>query len=197
MKLKDHKIVEIITNGGTIKRGTQETEEDVETGTTAENESDKDLAFVYKAVCKHLENVCNCYLCTNQGRSKYNEKEVTEMCVSNHTFEIQAYRMFEKIKACSIYSPVGLIYMGNETVDLTVEAPETIKLIDKIVLRGRDGTLYEVEPSENGLKFAQGELTYEEYVEEKKTTNRKVITYLSLITSAFFATGWAFIELFV
>ncbi|GGF36139.1 hypothetical protein GCM10010954_38900 [Halobacillus andaensis] len=119
------------------------------------------------------------------------------MCVSNHTFEMQAYRMFEKINSYSIYLPVKLIYMGNETVDLIAEEPDSFKLIDKIVLKDSDGRLYEVEPSENGLKFAQGQLTYQEYIEFQKTAKKKVMIYLSLFISVFLGTGWAFIELFI
>ncbi|MFC7319272.1 hypothetical protein [Halobacillus campisalis] len=119
------------------------------------------------------------------------------MCVSDHTFEMQAYHMFEKISSYSIYLPVKLICMGNEIVDLTAEEPDSFKLIEKIVLKGNDGRLYEVEPSENGLKFAQGQLTYQEYIELQKTAKKKLMIYLSLYTGVFFAAGWAFIELFM
>lgn len=122
------------------------------------------------------------------------------MCVSNNAIELQAYHLSQSIQQQSIYEPVKIVYSGGRYVDVTEESEKGnagVDLITKVVLRDKDGNCYEVEPSANGLKFAKGEMTYEEYVKHEKKENRRFITYFSVLTGSFLITGWAFIQYFL
>lgn len=118
------------------------------------------------------------------------------MCVSNNAFELQAYEMSKKIQQNSIFQPVRIVYAGGKCVEIQENSPytQTPELITKVILQDKRGNIFEVEPSENGLKFCKGEISYSEYLRRMKKENRQVFTYFSLITGSFFILGWAFIK---
>lgn len=119
------------------------------------------------------------------------------MCVSNNAFELQAYHMSKEIRENSIYLPVAIEYIGGKTVDLPTHEIEPSELITKVIVKDREGNYYEIEPNEKGLRFAKGEITYNEYVKLKRKENRRFFTYFAGITGSFFITGWTLIKFFL
>lgn len=119
------------------------------------------------------------------------------MCVFNNAFELQALNMSEIIQKNSIYQPFRIVYTGGKSVGLQDHSPQQMNLITSIVLKDEEGNLYEIEPCENGLRFAKGEIRYSEYLRLQKKESRQVITYFSLITGAFFIMGWTLVKFFI
>ncbi|KKK34333.1 hypothetical protein WQ57_23200 [Mesobacillus campisalis] len=121
------------------------------------------------------------------------------MCVSNNAFELQAFQMSENIRRHSIYQPVRVMYLDGRWIDLPKKDEETMDsqdLITKVVLKDSKGNVYEVEPNINGLSFAKGEITYEDYLQLDKKENKKTVTYLLGITGGYLVIGWAFLRYF-
>lgn len=95
------------------------------------------------------------------------------MCVSNNFIEQQAYKMTEKIRENSLYKLVRIDYSGGESIGLLKQDERGNDysdiptnggaLITKVILADKDGTLYSVEPDINGLRFANGEISYSQY----------------------------------
>lgn len=117
------------------------------------------------------------------------------MCVSNHAFEFQAYKLSEQIIKHTIYQPVKVVYFGEK--EAGVHQINAIELITKIILQDNEGHVYEVEPSENGLRFAKGEITYQEYIRRGKKDFRNLITYSSASIGFLFIMSWALVEYFL
>src|SRR5699024_5841637 len=51
----------------------------------------------------------------------------------------------------------------NDWVSLEKEMGNKSALITKVILEDSEGKLHSIEPNDNGLRFAKGELTYKEY----------------------------------
>ncbi|WP_066059633.1 hypothetical protein [Robertmurraya korlensis] len=117
------------------------------------------------------------------------------MCVSNHAFEFQAYKMSEQIINHTIYQPVRVVYFGEK--DAYVNDINPLELITKIILQDNEGHYYEVEPSENGIRFAKGEITYQEYLQLGKKDIRNLITYSSASIGTIFILSWALVNYFL
>lgn len=117
------------------------------------------------------------------------------MCVSNHAFELQAYKLSEQIIQHTIYLPVKVVYFGEKEAD--ANQISSMELITKIILQDNEGHVYEVEPSENGVSFAKGEITYQEYVRRGKKEIRNLITYSSASIGFLFFMSWAMVEYFL
>jgi hypothetical protein len=117
------------------------------------------------------------------------------MCVSNNAFEFQAYKMSEQIIKHTIYQPVKVVYFGEKEAD--VNEISAIELITKIILQDNEGHVYEVEPSENGIRFAKGEITYQEYLQRGKKDIRNLITYSSASIGLLLIMSWALVEYFL
>ncbi|MFS0638493.1 hypothetical protein AB1K84_21570 [Mesobacillus foraminis] len=116
------------------------------------------------------------------------------MCVSNHAFELQTHRMYERIQKESIYRLVRIVYTEGKSIDLPNEHINLLELITKITIKDNEGNIYEIEPSESGLRFARGDISYKEYLRLQKKETRQMITILTVLTSSLFITGWAFIK---
>jgi hypothetical protein len=117
------------------------------------------------------------------------------MCVSNHAFEFQAYKMSEQIIKNTIYQPVKVVYIGEKDVDVNDINP--LELITKIILQDSEGHYFEVEPSENGIKFAKGEITYQEYLRLEKKDIKNLITYSSASIGTILILSWALVIYFL
>lgn len=118
------------------------------------------------------------------------------MCVSNNAFEHQAYNMSEKIKKSSIYQPVCVVYNSGRRVEITEQTQEPLELITKVILRDDEGNYYEIEPSQTGLEFSKGEITYMEYLKKAKEETKKLMAYLTLFVGLFFIMGFGIIKYF-
>ncbi len=117
------------------------------------------------------------------------------MCVSNHAFELQAYKLSEQIMKHTIYQPVKVVYFGDKEADANqISATE---LITKIILQDNEGQVYEIEPSENGIRFVKGEITYQEYLRRGKKDIRNLITYSSVSIGFLFIMSWALVGYFL
>ncbi|WP_082232848.1 hypothetical protein [Halobacillus massiliensis] len=119
------------------------------------------------------------------------------MCVSNNVFELQAYRMYQQIIKSSVYSPITVECAGGRNIDLTCQEVESTDLIKEIALKDKEGHLFRIKPHEEGLRFANGEITYEEYEGIIKINNRKAITYTSIMAASLMITGVAFVTFFI
>lgn len=117
------------------------------------------------------------------------------MCVSNNFVEQQAYGMSEKICKNSLYKIIRLDYSGGGSLgfqkqnqqwvgDKEITGNDTV-LITKVVLEDKDGTLYSIEPNLNGLRFSQGEITYNQYKSLQKRETFNVFAGLLLIFAFF------------
>ena len=73
------------------------------------------------------------------------------MCVSNHFIEQEAYDFSGKIQKQSLYKFVRTELAENH---FNGQHGGEFPLISKVVLEDKDGKLYYVTPSPNGLKFA-------------------------------------------
>lgn len=107
------------------------------------------------------------------------------MCVSNNFIEHQAYKMSEKIRSNSVYKFVRVdtsegnyfelnkIELCMDSNNLTGPNGHCLPLIKKVILEDKEGKCYSIEPNENGLKFAIGEISYREYtkLQKKETFN--------------------------
>ncbi|RDU37644.1 hypothetical protein DRW41_07315 [Neobacillus piezotolerans] len=118
------------------------------------------------------------------------------MCVSNNAIEMQTYRMSEEIRVHSIYIPVAAIFSGGRRVNFGDDSKSPDGYIIKVVLQDHEGNEYEVEPVENGLRFAKGEINYKDYQRVQKSDNRKAIVLFTGTAGSLFITGWAILQLF-
>lgn len=103
------------------------------------------------------------------------------MCSTNNFIEQEAYIMSQQICKETVFKCVRVIYSeGNspaastqilDSQDYSMVMEQA--LITKVILEDKDGTLYYVEPNPNGLRFAKGEISYNEYknLQRKETIN--------------------------
>lgn len=133
---------------------------------------------------------------------QYNNKEVIKMCFSYDQMEQQAYRLANQIILHSKHNPVRLNLVGNSSIELTTRnlvidkmqsQDGSIPLIKNVILQDQAGKLYCIEPCENGLKFAQGEISYKEYLQKQKGENKKLIGFSFAFITFFLASGWGLV----
>jgi hypothetical protein len=117
---------------------------------------------------------------------------VIKVCVSNNFIEQQAYKMTEKIRDISLYKLVRIDYSGGKSIILQkqiehgndcCDIPTNGEaLITKVILEDKDGTLYSVEPDINGLRFAEGEISYNKYRKlQKKNDVTMLFSFIGII----------------
>lgn len=133
---------------------------------------------------------------------QYNNKEVIKMCFSYDQIELQSYRLAKQIILQSKHNPVCLNLVGNSSIELKNRNLEfdkmqtqdgSLPLIKHVILQDQVGKLYSIEPCENGLKFAQGEITYKEYLQKQKGENKKLIGFSLAFITLFLASGWGLV----
>ncbi len=118
------------------------------------------------------------------------------MCVSNNAFEMQSYRLSEEIRKNSIYTPVAVVYSGGKRVNFDNPFVYPVGFIEKLILQDKVGNIYEVEPSDSGLRFAKGEISYNDYQRMQKKDDRKAIALFAGAVSSLFIMGWGILQLF-
>jgi hypothetical protein len=114
------------------------------------------------------------------------------LCFSHNYIEQYAYEMSKKIWESSSYKPIRLEFAGGTSLEFknqpnywdspNNEMGNTPVLITKIILESSEGKLFSVEPNDNGLRFAKGEITYKEYkrLQKKEDVNGAVL-YIVII----------------
>ena len=108
------------------------------------------------------------------------------MCISTNFVEQQAYEMSEKIKQNSLYKFVGVDFSGSDSSNFNQNHNlNESGLITKVTLEDKDGTSYTIEPNSNGLRFAQGEITFSEYKKLQKKENYYGFTLIFMILGFF------------
>lgn len=123
------------------------------------------------------------------------------MCFSSDVFERQASMISEKIIKNSIYKPVSLDFIGEKNVGIQdykfQENGGTLPLITRIILEDNAGSPISIEPNENGLMYAMGEISYKEYKKIQNKDSRQFIGYFVTILSAFILVSWVSMRWFL
>lgn len=124
------------------------------------------------------------------------------MCISNNEIERQAYIMSEKIRRYSIYKPISIEFIGNKRLELQnqpledLASKEYLPLVSKIVLEDGEGMRFDIEPTEIGLSYAKGEITFTEYKQMKNKESKLFVGYLIALSSGFLLISWAALSFF-
>lgn len=127
------------------------------------------------------------------------------MCVSNNAIELQAYHFFKKIHESNAYNIVRVDFIDGtflecdheKSLRAEVQGIENLPLIKKLILQTKAGEKYSVEPDELGLQFANGNLTYSQYLLAKKQQSRNMLGYTFGFTILFTTMAWTFISYFL
>ena len=124
------------------------------------------------------------------------------MCISNNEIERQAYIMSEKIRRHSIYKPISIEFIGKKRIELQnqpledILAKEDLLLVSKVILEDGEGVRFDIEPTEIGLSYAKGEITFSEYKQLQNKESNLFIGYLIALSSGFLLISWAVLRLF-
>ena len=118
------------------------------------------------------------------------------MCFSYSFIEQQTHEMSKKISESSLYRFIRVDFAGgncfevqsrlNDWVSLETEMGNKSALITNVILEDLEGKLYSIEPNDNGLRFAKGEITYKEYKILQKKGNALWITIFIVGILVFF-----------
>lgn len=124
------------------------------------------------------------------------------MCIPANTIERQVFNLTKQILSFSIYKPVHLDLIGQKRIllssaeeDSSLFASESPPLITNVTLRDRAGKTYTVEPNENGLKFASGEISYQQYLRSQSKGNTTLIGLCLAFLAAFLGGSWGIFQL--
>ena len=122
------------------------------------------------------------------------------MCFSTNVIEQQALIISDKIIKNSIYKPVSMDFISEKNVgiqDFTMQSSgKEISLITRVNLENNEGLQISVEPNENGLRYAMGEISYKDYKKLQNQESRQFISYFFAISSIFLLISWASIRWF-
>lgn len=123
------------------------------------------------------------------------------MCFSTNVIEQQALIISDKIIKNSIYKPVSLDFISEKNVGIQDFAMQSsgnnISLITRVNLVNNEGLQISVEPNENGLRYAMGEISYKDYKKLQNQESRQFIWYFFAISSVFLLISWATIRWFL
>ncbi|WP_338472955.1 hypothetical protein R4Z10_09630 [Niallia sp. XMNu-256] len=99
--------------------------------------------------------------------------------MSNNFLEHQAYEISEEIRKQSLYKWVGLEVSGNDGMGIKKKNTQWNgnELITKVILEDKNGTSFSINPDQNGLRFAKGEITYKEYCKLQKKADVQGYSY--------------------
>ncbi|WP_174728770.1 hypothetical protein [Mesobacillus harenae] len=70
-------------------------------------------------------------------------------------------------------------------------------MITKVILEDKYGRLFSIEPNDIGLRFAKGDITYNDYLRLQKKGNRQLILIFLGVTGLFSGMSWVFINLLI
>lgn len=127
--------------------------------------------------------------------ASFNGNEVIYVCFSNNFLEQGAYLFCNKIIKETTYEIVCLEVGGKRLQYqgfLSSENDHSLQhdaLISKIHLKDKTGNVYFVEPNLNGLKFAKGEISFDEYIRQQKKGERLAFFIYGVIVSALLTVG--------
>ncbi|WP_158587622.1 hypothetical protein [Neobacillus notoginsengisoli] len=94
----------------------------------------------------------------------------------------------------------GLEISGGTVLEINPGAIQTLKqtdIIKNVLLKDKAEVVYAVEPDSTGLKFANGQISYEEYKRIKKKADRLSFVLFCGIVAFLFATGFLFMRLYL
>lgn len=123
------------------------------------------------------------------------------MCVSTHVFEQRALDISEQIQKKSIYKFVRAESVNGKRIEFqeqqlngyNASVRRALPLITTILLEDKDGRQYRVEPDPNGLRFAKGKITYEEYKDVQRNENSHGLRLFCITISGYILVGGAVI----
>ena len=101
--------------------------------------------------------------------------------------EHQAYKTSEEIRKQSLYKVVKVEVFGGKSFEFSQQDEQWNgkDFITKIILEDKKGALFSVKPDYSGLRFAKGEITYNEYNKMQKKEDVKGVWYFSGIIGSF------------
>ncbi|SEM15248.1 hypothetical protein SAMN04487786_1177 [Paenisporosarcina quisquiliarum] len=122
------------------------------------------------------------------------------MCFSTNIIEQQALIISDKIIKNSIYKPVSLDFINEKNVgiqDFIMQSRgKELSLVTRVNLVNYEGLQISVEPNENGLMYAMGEISYKDYKKLQNQESKQYIWYFLAISSTFLLISWATIRWF-
>ena len=110
-----------------------------------------------------------------------------KVCITNNFMEHQAYKISEEIRKQSLYKVVKVEVFGGKSFEFSQQDEQWNgkDFITKIILEDKKGALFSVKPDYSGLRFAKGEITYNEYNKMQKKEDVKGVWYFSGIIGSF------------
>jgi hypothetical protein len=109
------------------------------------------------------------------------------VCSPFHFIEQEAFKMSEKIRNETIYKFVNVEVSESSSLESQLGKVDSKSCnqhsrtwagyITKVILEDDKGKQYLIEPSIDGLRFAKGEITYQEY---RKHQKRETINIVSI-----------------
>lgn len=127
------------------------------------------------------------------------------MCIPNNAIEHQIISLTKQILTFSIYKPLHLDVLGQKRILLASgetafeQSPlfsmPSPPLVTLVTLQDENGKRYNIEPNENGLKFASGEISYQQYLRSQNNENRKLIGLSLAFLATFLAGSWGLFRL--
>lgn len=109
------------------------------------------------------------------------------MCFSSNAIEQEAIKVTEQIKKKTIYKFVKADFINGHAHE------DDLNLISRITLEDHSGKKYCIEPNPNGLRFAEGTITFHEYKELERNEKKQGTRLLLLTITVYLASGGAFI----
>jgi hypothetical protein len=113
------------------------------------------------------------------------------VCSPFHFIEQEAFEMSEKIRNETIYKFVNVEVSESSSLgsqpgkvdsnSCNQHSESWAGYIKKVILEDDKGNLYLIEPSMDGLRFAKGEITYQEY---RKHQRRETLNIVSIFFMA-------------
>lgn len=126
------------------------------------------------------------------------------MCFSHNTFEKRALEITEQIQKKPIYKLVRADFVGGKSFEFYEQNSirngcnhtfgKDVPLITEVILEDNDGRYYSVEPNPNGLRFAEGKITYKEYEKVQRKENMQGLGLLSISISIYLLVGGTLIS---
>jgi hypothetical protein len=122
--------------------------------------------------------------------------EVKKMCFPQNIIEQETYRFAEEIRKQCVYKPLRIVLAGNQSLQikpgilLNSFPEESVPFISKIILEDKNGQLYEIEPTETGIQFAKGDISYQEYARLQKKESTQYLAFFILVLCTFSTMGW-------
>jgi hypothetical protein len=126
------------------------------------------------------------------------------MCFSMNTIEHQAYHYTEQMNTSSLYKIVHIHMIGHSVhiekgppLEAQLDFGGQLPLIKIVTLVDGTGKNYAVEPNEFGVRFAHGEMTYQQYLKTRKKEVTKLLAYSLGSAGIFITAAGAFIGYFL